>query len=300
MLIHFLRSLTEKDCVDIKYFMVEKVLAIALDFCAAAIFELSMSKYRMDSKYITRPKYSHISILRTFQESGGWMGLHEYVDYFLRCYQAVYLQYLPEGEGRTLLNQEAQYLEKQHTSILRQVNSALDFVRQEHEAAVTRELERLTKMSFVFIPITSVATILSITEPSRFAWLILITLPLLAVCLYGGNLGRESIAAGSSKIRGVCDLLQGPSFVWSFISKRQVDKSSNMRVEESNIGSAGESKSLSIGGRTATYFLIEEKPDIYENFMAIKAAYAQEKMASLIDPSNTPPRLRHRSGWPSL
>lgn len=79
--------------------------------------------------------------------------------------------------------------------------------------------------------------------------------------------------------------------MWSFISKRQVDKSSNVRVDESNIGSAGKSKSLAICRRSTIYSLIEEKSDIYDNFVTMKAAYAQEEMDWLIDLSNTSPNF---------
>jgi hypothetical protein len=50
--------------------------------------------------------------------------------------------------------------------------------------------------------------------------------------------------------------------------------------------------------RLATYVMIAAKSETFENFTAWKAAYAQEKLASLKGRPNSV--LRHRSGWASL
>ena len=217
-----------KSSEDLKHLLTGTILALALDFCAAAIFELNMPKHRMDSKYSTRPKYSHVSILKIIHESGGWIGLYEYIRSFLRNVQDIYLNYLPQSEQRTLLAQELHHLEKLHADLPRRVGDTVDFVRQEQEAAVTRDFERITKISFAFVPLTSVATILSIPNPSRFAWLLLITVPLLAICAYGGNIGRDNLTFISNWFLTMINAL------WSPISKRRRDVPNNMRADDSN------------------------------------------------------------------
>jgi hypothetical protein len=87
--------------------------------------------------------------------------------------------------------QEARMLKMQQATISRRVERAIDSVRQGHDAAVTYNIERLTKIPFIFVPLTTVATILSIEEKSRFAWFILIATPLVAICIYIGNIGRK-------------------------------------------------------------------------------------------------------------
>jgi hypothetical protein len=230
VLVQTLLSSTWRNSDDIKPLIVGKTLQIALDFCVAAIFDLKLAGYSMNSKYITRPKYSHISLLKTLHESGGWMGLQEYLISIFRNYRSVYLQYLPPGIERKSLEQELDHLEHKLASIQRRVQDTIDFVRQEHEAVVTQNFERLTKISFVFVPITSVATILSINEPRRYAWFFLITVPLLVICLYSGNLSG---------------LLREFGLLWSNKSKKKDDRSNDAGTEESNIGTTSKSQPLS-------------------------------------------------------
>ncbi|KAH8589582.1 hypothetical protein B0O99DRAFT_599721 [Bisporella sp. PMI_857] len=156
-----LLSSQTQSCSDTRSILIHTILATALDFHAAAIYELSLSRYRLDSTYTSRPKESYKSI------------------------------FLPQGEARQLLEMEVQSLEAAHTEVRQLQAQILEFLRQEQELGFTHSVERLTTISFLFLPFSTIATILSIQDTLRFSVFAGIALPVFVICIVIGIRGAS-------------------------------------------------------------------------------------------------------------
>jgi hypothetical protein len=64
---------------DVKALLLQSILKLALDFHAAALNELRICKFRMDSIYAQRPTHSYQSMLETLNNSGGRVSVHEII-----------------------------------------------------------------------------------------------------------------------------------------------------------------------------------------------------------------------------
>ena len=68
----------------------------------------------------------------------------------------------------------------------------LDFLRQEQEISRDRNLQRLTKIAFLFLPFSTVAAILSIQGAERFAAFLTLALPTFLLCIAVGIRGASA------------------------------------------------------------------------------------------------------------
>lgn len=189
--IALLRSQTYT-CGGTQILLIHTILATALDFHAAAIYELSLARYRLNSNYSNRPKESYRSMLDTLHRSGGWIGLHEFVRMSLGDIRNIGLRSLPQGEARQSLEIEVQSLEAAHINVQRNQVQILEFLRQEQEMIFTRSVGRLTAIAFLFLPFSTVATILSIQDAMRFGVFVGLALPMLVVCIVVGIWGAST------------------------------------------------------------------------------------------------------------
>jgi hypothetical protein len=201
-----LRSQTQT-CSDTRILLIHTILTTALDFHAAAIYELSLRRYRLDSGYTNRPKESYKSMLETLNRSGGWINLHEFVHESLGDIKNIAIRSLPHGDARQSLEMEVESLEAAHKDVQRHQTQILEFLRQEQEIAFTRSVERLTTIAFLFLPFSTMATILSIQDTLRFGAFVGLALPVLIVCIIIGIRGAsvtDAIKATSQWGRDFC------------------------------------------------------------------------------------------------
>lgn len=189
--IALLRSQTYT-CSGTHNLLIHTVLATALDFHAAAIYELSLARYRLNSGYTNRPKESYNTMLNTLNRAGGWVDLHEFVHVSLGDIRNIGLQSLLQEEARQSLEIEVQSLEAAHIKVQRNQVQILEFLRQEQEIHFTRSVGRLTAIAFLFLPFSTVATILSIQDAMRFGVFVGLALPMLVICIVVGIWGAST------------------------------------------------------------------------------------------------------------
>ncbi|KFY83572.1 hypothetical protein V498_07968 [Pseudogymnoascus sp. VKM F-4517 (FW-2822)] len=179
-------------CSGTQILLIHTILSTALDFHAAAIYELSLARYRLNSGHTNRPKESYKSMLISLNWPGGWIGLHEFVHVSLGDIRNIGLRSLPQGEARQLMEIEVQSLEAAHMNAQRNQVQILEFLRQEQEINFTRRVGRLTTIAFLFLPFSTVATILSIQDSMRFGVFVGMALPMLVICIVAGIWGAST------------------------------------------------------------------------------------------------------------
>jgi hypothetical protein len=101
------------------------------------------------------------------------------------------IELLPRGESRQSIELELRSLEIAHSKIQRRSNRILDFLRQEQEIRDARNLLMLTQVAFLFIPFSTVATILSISDAKLFAIFVVLTFPISIICVLVGIRGAS-------------------------------------------------------------------------------------------------------------
>ena len=196
-----LRS-TLSDAQDIRNLIIHTILSTSLDFHTAVIHELSLTRYRLDSNYSHRPKDSYSAMVASLNVRGGWNDLHETTHTSLHDIKTTGILSLPEGEMRKSLELEVQHLEEGHIRVHRRQAQVLEFLRQEQEIHFTRSVERLTIIAFLFLPFSTMATILSIDDTMRFGVFFALSVPISIVCIAFGLRGT-SLAEISSNIAGL-------------------------------------------------------------------------------------------------
>lgn len=179
-------------CSGTQILLIHTILATALDFHSAAIYELSLTKYRLNSGHTNRPKESYKLMVYTLNRAGGWIGLHEFVHESLGDIRSIGLRFLPQGEARQSLEIELQSLKVAHVNVQRNQVHILEFLRQEQEINFTRSVGRLTTIAFLFLPFSTIATILSIQDAMRFGVFVGMTLPTFVVCIVVGIWGAST------------------------------------------------------------------------------------------------------------
>ncbi|KFZ14999.1 hypothetical protein V502_05817 [Pseudogymnoascus sp. VKM F-4520 (FW-2644)] len=253
--IALLRSQTYT-CSSTQIVLIHTILATALDFHAAAIYELSLARYRLNSSHTNRPKESS----------------------------------LPRGEARQSLEIEVQSLEAAHINVQWNQVQVLEFLRQEQEINFTRSVGRLTTIAFLFLPFSTVATILSIQDAMRFGVFVGLALPMLVLCIVVGIWG-----ASTADIMKAIGGWSRVSWMRCTAYLRELSLSSGIEktVKEPDVESKAES-SGSLYYCSGSNDSTDELLDLYQTVSAAKAGQDEKSMGILIAEMQSMPSLRRR------
>ena len=101
----------------------------------------------------------------------------------------VWIPSLPQGPERQSLELELNHLEEVHSRVHRRQTQVLEFLRQDQEINFTRSVERLTIIAFLFLPFSTMATILSIDDTMRFGVFFALAIPVSMICIAFGIRG---------------------------------------------------------------------------------------------------------------
>jgi len=172
----------EQDVTDI---LINNVLIQALGFLSAAIFDLGLFGSPIHSRYCRRPKDTYNLILKTLNSQGGWIDLDRWVESSLIRTKATYLKFLKADEVRDSLELEIKSLQTSQEQLRKRSKDILDFIKQEQEIALTGHLERLSKISFFFVPLSTIATILSVPSTGRLVIFAALAVPISILCMVG-------------------------------------------------------------------------------------------------------------------
>lgn len=207
---------------DTKTLLIQTIITTAFDFHAAAISELSLQRYRLDSNYFKQPKETYKYIVRTLNLGGGWVIFHDRIHKSLNQIKHIGIPSLPEGEIRRSLELEIESLEMAHTKVKREQMQIVEYLQQVHEISFTESVERLTTIAFLFLPFSTIATILSIDDTMRFGIFFALALPVLLICIAFGIHGASlaDLTIGSNHVRKRFCLVWTSNLRKLFIMKR--------------------------------------------------------------------------------
>lgn len=130
------------------------------------------------------------------------MDLHNSVHRSMTLMKNVGIPSLPDGELRKSLELDFNHLEYKHKQSHQRQSQILEFLRQEQEINFTRSVERLTIIAFLFLPFSTMATILSINDTMRFGVFFALAIPVSVVCIAFGIRGT-SLAEISTRTKGL-------------------------------------------------------------------------------------------------
>lgn len=184
---------------DAKTLLLHTILKLALDFNTAALAELRICKFRMDSIYAQRPRNSYQSMLDTLNKSGGRATVYEIVHDSLQEIASIYAELLPPGESRRSIELELRYLGNTQSEVQHHSARILDFLRQEQEVRDAQNLLMLTRIAILFVPFSTIATILSIPDANRFVAFVSLAIPISIVLIFF-TINASYVAATKSNI----------------------------------------------------------------------------------------------------
>jgi hypothetical protein len=194
------RSVLEKTLLEsetqiwsnVRNSLLQNILSIALDFHAAALWELALGRHRLTSNYLHRPEHIYLAMFNALNRSGCWLDLYDFVQLSIVDIKNICKNRLPPGESQQSLELEIESAEAVQAQVKICQTQLLDFLRQEQEISRDRNLERLTKIAFLFLPFSTVATILSIQGTERFAAFVTLALPIFSLCIVVGIRGASA------------------------------------------------------------------------------------------------------------
>ena len=223
-------------------------------------------------------------MLSKLHNSGGWTGVHDALRYSLNSMINIHLNLLPANSpGRQALESELQLVENTHAEVKRRSSHQMDFIGQEQEIAFTQSLERLTMITMLFAPFSTIAQIFSIQDTYRFSYFAAMVIPIVGFCILFGIRGLSR--------RDARGLLEWCMSVWTAIAgfgrfrrrlgKERDDRSSGSDVEDSSGKAEGVSHCL-LTFVMLMVLVTDPRRNLYKEITARKASLANRTLKSFI------------------
>jgi hypothetical protein len=175
---------------NIKHILLHSILELALDCNTAALRELQVFRYRIDSTYYRRPDNAYQSMLRNLNNSGGWRSILSLVRHSLILIRTTCIRFLPASNHSDFVVKELKELDSITSEVENESQRVLDFVRQEHEIHNSQNLLSLARVTLLFTLFSTFATIACIPDSQR----VIVFIVLAFVISAGYSLGIRLIA----------------------------------------------------------------------------------------------------------
>lgn len=173
------------------------ILRQACDFCAVALHDLKRISYLTNSLYAELPRHTYSSMLKLHNQSGGRAGVLRMVRHTLQHVKLNCKHRLPTTDPtRQYLELDVNDQETMVSDIVDRSEHVLRFLAEHERLRDAREAFLLSRIALLFVPFSTIATMVCIQNIERLIIFLTLVLPVVGVIVLYSKFRMGSTSMG--------------------------------------------------------------------------------------------------------